>query len=73
MLHLAVMKIITEKLQLFSSEKQVARINGIVSGRKVSGALISPLLTELRTRIREDLEDHVYLCVPRKSAGEVFR
>jgi hypothetical protein len=44
-----------------------------MADRVVKGDLVSPKLSELRRRIREDLEDHVYLCIPYATAQRCFR
>jgi hypothetical protein len=63
---------VSEALQLPSSLRQVKRIAMLVGDKKIPGTVLSPMLTELRTRIQEDLEDHVYLCIPTNAADRFF-
>lgn len=62
-----------EALQLPSAGKQVQRILKTVLGQRVAGSVIAACLSELRRRISEDLEDHVYYCVPREDANRLFK
>ena len=59
-------------LQLSSSEKQVRHISETIGNKITPGPVVSPMLVELRRRIREDLEDHVYFCVPESEAHRSF-
>lgn len=61
-----------EGLQLSSSQKQVRHIIEKIAGKTTSGLSLSPMLEELRRRIREDLEDHVYFCIPEQIASKCF-
>jgi hypothetical protein len=71
--HLVDMRGMCEALQLSSASKQVRHIIEFVDKRVVPGNQVSPKLAELRRRIREDLEDHVYFCVPEKAAYRCFQ
>ena len=70
--HVQSMRAATESLQLTSSQKQIRRIADYVSDKIAPGNVVSAMLKELRLRIREDLENHVYLCVPEGSARKFF-
>jgi hypothetical protein len=71
--HLAKMKGSCVALELSSAEKQVNHIITTIDGKLTSGAVIAPKLGELRRRICEDLEDHVYICVPHRTAHRFFK
>ena len=70
--HLGEMRAMCEVLQLSSAQKQVLHIIDFIDNKITPGAQVSPKLTELRRRIREDLEDHVYFCVPGREAYRCF-
>lgn len=60
-------------LQLSSAGKQVQHILKTVLGQRVAGSVVAAKLSELRRRISEDLEDHVYYCVPEDDAKRLFK
>src|SRR2546422_8132848 len=70
--HLADIAMMCDVLRLSSSQKQIRHIATFIVDKVVSGAALSPMLLELRRRIREDLEDHVYFCVPDKVVDKCF-
>jgi hypothetical protein len=71
--HLEAVRLMCESLRLSSASKQVLHIFTVVVDRVTPGHVIAQDLVELRRRIREDLEDHVYFCVPERAAPRCFR
>ena len=59
-------------LQLSSSRKQLNHIGITIVDKVTPGDKVAPMLAELRRRIREDLEDHVYLCIPEDAANRFY-
>jgi hypothetical protein len=61
-----------ERLELASSQKQAHRIHEFIAGKITPGGLIAPMLSELRRRVREDLEDHAYFYVSEQVVRKCF-
>jgi len=70
--HYVVARALSAKMQFSSSEKQIRRMFDATVNKQVSGTDLAAMLTELRLRIREDMEDHVYLWIPEKEASRAF-
>jgi hypothetical protein len=71
---LGIVKLICAHFSFASAEKQVRHIEETgKDGKLIGGDVMARELAELRRRIVEDLEDHVYLCIPRETAFRFFK
>ena len=73
-IQLAAMVDICDRLELSSATKQLRYIlEHARENTSIGGQDLGQMMGELRRRIREDLEEHVYMCIPRSGAADYFK
>jgi hypothetical protein len=70
--HLVTVAHLCLSLDLTSSQKQIKHILNVPPENLLDSNSVSQMIQDLRRRIREDLEDHVYFCVPEVTAARFF-